>query len=99
LFAINAALLPPDLRMQRFVRLFSLERGLLMGAALVVVGAVLLVQTIALWTDRRFGSLDYPETMRLAIPGVLATVFGLQTILFVFFAGVLQLGRRSAPAA
>jgi glycosyltransferase involved in cell wall biosynthesis len=99
LFAINAALLPPDSRMQRFVRVFSLERGLLMGAALVVVGAVLLAQTIMLWSAREFGTLDYPRTMRMAIPGVLATVFGLQTILFVFFAGVLQLGRRSAPPA
>lgn len=99
LFAINAALLPPDARMQRFVRFFSLERGLLMGAALVIVGGVLLVQTIMLWSARGFGTLDYARTMRVAIPGVLAVLFGLQTILFVFFAGVLQLGRRSAPTA
>jgi hypothetical protein len=99
LFAINAALLPQDARMQQFVRLFSLERGLLMGAALIIVGAVLLVQTILLWTGRDFGTLDYARTMRVAIPGVLATVFGLQTILFVFFAGVIQLDRRNAPAA
>jgi glycosyltransferase involved in cell wall biosynthesis len=99
LFAINASLLPPDSRMQRFVRVFSLERGLLLGAVLVVIGAALLVQTIFLWTERGFGTLDYARTMRVAIPGVLATVFGLQTILFVFFAGVLQLGRRTAPTA
>ncbi len=99
LFAINAALLPPDPRMQRFVRVLSLERGLLMGAALVVTGAILLIQTIVLWSDRGFGALDYARTMRVAIPGVLATVFGLQTILFVFFAGVLQLDRRSTTPA
>jgi hypothetical protein len=33
--------------------------------------------------------------MRIAIPGVLCTVLGLQTIQFVFFAGVLQLDRRA----
>jgi hypothetical protein len=46
------------------------------------------------WAQREFGTLDYPRTMRIAIPGMLATVLGLQTILFVFFVGVLQLDRR-----
>jgi glycosyltransferase involved in cell wall biosynthesis len=97
-FAINAELLPPDARMQRFARVFSLERGLLTGATLVVGGVVLLVMTIALWAQRDFGNLDYPRTMRIAIPGVLSTVLGLQTVLFVFFAGVLQLDRRTPGA-
>jgi glycosyltransferase involved in cell wall biosynthesis len=98
-FAINAALLPPDPRMSRFDRAFSLERGLLIGAALVVVGVALLLQTIVAWAHTDYGTLDYPHTLRIAIPGVLATVVGLQTILFVFFAGVLQLDRRSSAAS
>ena len=93
-FAINAQLLPPDGRVQRFAGLVSLERGLLVGAALVAVGLVLLVATILTWVERDLGALDYPRTMRIAIPGVLCTVLGLQTIQFVFFAGVLQLDRR-----
>jgi glycosyltransferase involved in cell wall biosynthesis len=93
-FAINAELLPPDPRLARFTRVFSLERGLITGSALVVTGLALLVTTIVTWADRDFGALDYPSTLRVAIPGVLATVLGLQTILFVFFAGVLQLDRR-----
>ncbi|HYV98578.1 MAG TPA: glycosyltransferase family 2 protein [Gemmatimonadaceae bacterium] len=94
-FAINAALLPPDTRVQRFAGLLSLERGLLLGAAFVAVGVALLLQTVLLWVQRDFGTLDYSRTLRVAIPGVLATVVGLQTILFVFFAGVLQLDRRT----
>jgi hypothetical protein len=94
-FAIDAQLLPPDPRVQRFVDLVSLERGLLMGAALVAIGLALLVLTILTWVERDLGTLDYPRTMRIAIPGVLCTVLGLQTIQFVFFAGVLQLDRRA----
>lgn len=94
-FAINAELLPPDPRMQRFSRLFPLERGLVLGAALTAVGLALLVRTIMLWAQRDFGTLDYPRTLRIAIPGVLSTVLGLQTVFFVFFAGVLQLDRRT----
>jgi glycosyltransferase involved in cell wall biosynthesis len=93
-FAINAQLLPPDVRLERFARVFSLERGLVTGAVLMVAGVWLLVATVAAWAQRDFGTLDYPRTLRVAIPGVLATVVGLQTILFVFFAGVLQLDRR-----
>jgi hypothetical protein len=55
----------------------------------------LLVLTILTWVERDLGTLDYPRTMRIAIPGVLCTVLGLQTIQFVFIAGVLQLDRRS----
>jgi glycosyltransferase involved in cell wall biosynthesis len=94
-FAIDAQLLPPDPRVQRFVDLVSLERGHLMGAALVAIGLALLVLTILTWVERDLGTLDYPRTMRIAIPGVLCTVLGLQTIQFVFFAGVLQLDRRA----
>jgi hypothetical protein len=93
-FAINARLLPHDPRVQRFAGLVSLERGLLVGALLGIVGVGLIVTTVLTWAGRDFGTLDYPRTMRIAIPGVLATVVGLQTILFVFFAGVLQLDRR-----
>ena len=55
---------------------------------------VLLIATILAWAGRDFGTLDYPRTMRIAIPGVLGTLVGLQTIFFAFFAGVLQLDRR-----
>jgi glycosyltransferase involved in cell wall biosynthesis len=99
LFAINAALLPPDARMDTFARVFRLERGLLAGAVLVALGLALLVATTVAWVRRDFGDLNYPLTLRIAIPGVLATVVGLQTIFFVFFAGVLHLDPRAQDRA
>ena len=95
LFAINAQLLPPDPRMQRFTRRYALERGLMLGAGLILAGIALVIATMVSWAERDFGALEYPRTLRIAIPGVLATVLGLQTILFVFFTGVLQLDRRA----
>jgi hypothetical protein len=85
-------------RLTQLGRFFSLERGLVAGTVLVVVGIALLAATIAIWARTDFGSLNYPRSMRVAIPGVLATVLGLQTILFVFFTGVLQLDRRHPGA-
>jgi glycosyltransferase involved in cell wall biosynthesis len=95
-FAINSSLLPPDARLSRFARIITLERGLIIGGALVLAGVALLLRTVSLWSETSFGALDYPRTMRVAIPGVLATVAGLQTILFAFFVAVLQLDRRGA---
>jgi glycosyltransferase involved in cell wall biosynthesis len=94
LFAINSNLLPPDSRMQRFTAAFSLERGLALGAVLTVLGIALIIATFLYWARVDFGNLYYPSTLRIAIPGVLAVVLGLQTVLFVFFAGVLQLDRQ-----
>lgn len=93
-FAINAGLLPPDPRVRRFAQAFSLERGLVTGTVLVALGLWLVIATLATWAEHGFGALDSTRTLRLAIPGVLATVLGLQTVLFVFFAGVLELDRR-----
>lgn len=93
-FAVNANLLPPDHRLRRFAQMFTLERGLSAGGVLITLGCVLLVRTVLLWSQHGFGELSCSHTMRLAIPGVLATVTGMQTVLFVFFASVLQLNRR-----
>ena len=67
------------------------------GAALVAVGLALLVVTVLTWVERDLGTLDYPRTMRIAIPAVLCTVLGLQTIQFVFFAGVLAFFNFTKP--
>ena len=95
--AVNAHLLPRDTRLHRFGEWFSLERGLVVGGVLTMLGVVLLARTIFLWRSHGFGELSCSHTMRVAIPGVLATVTGMQTMLFVFFAGVLQLNRRQVP--
>ena len=83
---------PEDTRVERWFRLFSLEKGILLGLFLVAFGGALLLIAIAKWAAVHFGSLDGDElTPRLVIWTVVATTLGIQTIFNSFFISVLGL--------
>ena len=93
-FAISEGLLPEDPRIMRFYQLVPLERGLLIGAATLLVGGVLLLQAVNQWRVAGFGALDYERTMRWVIPGMTLFNLGFQTIMSSFFASILGMRRR-----
>ena len=88
-FAITEGLIPADPRLNRFLEVMDLEKGLAAGALALVVGLVLLAAAVNQWRLVSFGDLDYGETMRLVIPGALLTALGVQTILGSFFVSIL----------
>src|SRR4029453_5465477 len=67
-FAISEGLLPEDPRFRRLVRWVTLEIGLGVGTALMVVGLVGSVLALGGWAERHFGGLDPQQTLRLVIP-------------------------------
>lgn len=93
-FAMSVGLLPPDARLQRFSRPFTLELGLLVGVVLIVGGLVGSVLAVRIWAGRSFGPLEPGETLRLVIPAVLATALGCQVVLSSFFLSILGLNRK-----
>ena len=93
-FAYTTGLHPAKARMQRLFDIVNLERGLIAGAAALLVGAALLAVAIGQWIAVDFGTLDYSRTMRWVIPGMTLTVLGFQTVLFSFFLSILGLRRR-----
>jgi len=93
-FAIGEGLLPLDRRTERFFRIATLERGLLLGGVAMVIGFALLMAVALEWWRVDFGPLDYGRTMRLAIPGATLTALGLHTVLGSFFGSILGLRRQ-----
>jgi glycosyltransferase involved in cell wall biosynthesis len=94
IFAISQGLLPQDKRMTRLFEIVNLERGLIAGAILMLIGLVFLAIAVVEWYSRHFGNLDYERTMRWVIPGVTLTALGFQTVLSSFFFSILGLRRR-----
>jgi glycosyl transferase family 2 len=94
LFAISEGLLPPDPTLDEFFRYITLEVGLLVGAALIVLGLTTSVYAVTLWGTQHFGSMDYSHTMRIVIPGAVFLTLGVQTVFVSFFLSVLGLRRR-----
>ena len=86
--------MPEDARIERFHRVLSLERGLVLGGGAFVLGALLLVGAVRQWAAVDFGNLDYARTMRWVIPGVTLSALGFQTLLGAFFVSILGMTRR-----
>lgn len=93
-FAVAQGLLPTTRDVQRFYRIFNLERGLVVGAVFTLVGLSLLAAVLVRWWSQDFGQMDHRATLRLSIPGAMFASLGVQTVLFSFFASILGLRRR-----
>lgn len=92
-FAVSEGLLPHDARLQRLFDSVTLERGCLIGICTFFIGISLLIVAVATWWNRGFGALNYPQTMRLVIPGATITALGFQTVLSSFLVSILGMRR------
>ena len=93
-FAVGEGLMPEDPYFTAFFRVATLERGLIVASAALLIGLALLMAAVNQWRLVDFGPLDYAKTMRLVVPGVTLTALGFQTILSSFFVSILGMRRR-----
>jgi glycosyltransferase involved in cell wall biosynthesis len=93
-FAMNEGLLPNDDRVKALMRRTTLETGLGVSAAALVIGLGLLGVAVSEWRAAAYGALDYAVTMRKVIPGMTLTVLGVQTTLSSFYLSILGLSRK-----
>lgn len=100
-FAIGEGLLPSDPRISQALKIGTLERGLILGALLLLGGIGLFSWSVWLWSQTGFGSLSYPENLRRVIAATTLMVLGSQVIFSSFFLSVLGLrtGTRKPPEA
>jgi hypothetical protein len=93
-FAIAEGLLPRDPALGRLLEMVHLEKGLLVGVALGLAGATLLLAAVNEWRLAAFGPLDYAHTMRVVIPGATLVAIGVQVALSSFLVSLLAMQRR-----
>jgi glycosyltransferase involved in cell wall biosynthesis len=93
-FAIGINLFPGDDRIRWTMNLWTLERGLLIGFVLMLLGIMGSADVVMDWSREDFGAMTPTATMRKIIPSVTALIIGLQTILGSFFMSMLRLGHK-----
>ncbi|HEV2827518.1 MAG TPA: glycosyltransferase family 2 protein [Pyrinomonadaceae bacterium] len=93
-FAISEGLLPEDPKLTFDGIKVNLERGLIVGAALILTGLVCSVYSVLTWKRVHFGILDPTRTLRIIIPAITALIIGVQVVFSSFFLSVLGLRRR-----
>lgn len=90
-FAMSEGLLPPSPRLQKILKAFSLEWGLLLGLLMGLAGLTLLGRAFLDWQQAGFQGLSYGTNLRRIIPASTLIVLGIQFLFGSFFLGVLAL--------
>lgn len=94
-YAVVEGLLPKSKRLDRTMRFFQLEYGLVLGLLLFLAGMSLLVWSVFYWKQSDFGIMSYPDSLRIVIPGVTAVTLGLQIIFTSFFLNILNFRKKT----
>lgn len=93
-FAISEGLLPDDPKLTVKRIKLNLEKGLILGACLIITGLVCSVYSVFTWKQSHFGTLDPARTLRIIIPAITALIIGVQIVFSSLFLSVLGLRRR-----
>jgi glycosyltransferase involved in cell wall biosynthesis len=94
IFAVSEGLFPEDPHWDKLFRIFTLEKGLILGVVLTVIGLAGSMYALSDWGLRSFGPMDPTQTLRIVIPAVLSLTMGCQTIFSSFFLSMLGMARR-----
>ena len=92
-------LLPMSRPLARFLRVFTLERGILLGLALGLAGFGLAVYSVESWAHTRLAALDPATMMRIAIPSVTLMLAGAEIIFASFLLGFIDVRETSAGSS
>lgn len=84
-------LLPMTPRLEGFLRVFSVERGILLGVALGLIGLALAVYSVDAWAHARLGALDPVAIMRVVIASVTLMLAGGEILFASFLLGLIDI--------
>jgi glycosyltransferase involved in cell wall biosynthesis len=92
-YAAHLQLLPPP--SEKFERIFtrlSLEKGLVIGGILMLLGIAGFIAAVTSWGANGFGALDVVQSMRIPIVGMVLCVTGFQLVIVSFTLSLTRIG-------
>ena len=93
-YATQERLYPRSAGFSHILRSVTLERGLIAGALIALIGLLLGGYSILEWSEHGFGAMDFASLARVVIPSATAGALGVELIFFSFFFSTLQLSVR-----
>jgi len=93
-YGMVSGFLPRKQALERFTQSNTLEKGLVVGILVFLVGVAGSIFSVIEWSHARFGLLVYPDILRIVIPSAVAIIVGFQVMLAAFFLSVLMINRK-----
>lgn len=93
IYAVSKGFLPPDDRIDRLGERFRLERGLVLGALLLLVGIGAAAWSLWRWRTVGWGDLQAGDQLRVVVPAALGLILGSSTVLASFFLSILGMDK------
>jgi glycosyltransferase involved in cell wall biosynthesis len=91
-YALQIGMHPQSRRAERLHDAFHLEGWAGAGLLISLAGAGLLLFGVAIWHGVDFGTLSYPDSLRIVIPGVTLIMLGVQLIFASFLISMVSRG-------
>ncbi|GJL66651.1 MAG: dolichol-P-glucose synthetase [Nitrospirales bacterium] len=93
-FGISVGFLPKDRLFEKSIGENTLEIGIAIGILVCLSGIGLLGLGMWHWHVQQYGSLSYPDSLRLIIPGTTTLTLGIEIIFSSFLISLLQMSHK-----
>ena len=94
-YAVQEGLFPRPPKPTLFDSIFKLERGIILGSVLIVIGFLLFLYAFSIWGSANFGPLDVEKVTPIVIGSSISLSLGFEIILSSFLLSMLKLNVRT----
>ena len=94
-YAVQEGLFPKPPKPTLFDSIFKLERGIILGSVLIVIGFLLFLYAFSVWGSANFGPLDVEKVTPIVIGSSISLSLGFEVILSSFLLSMLKLNVRT----
>jgi len=89
IYSITSGIIPSDKKFENIFNYFTLERGLLVGILIFLIGAIIMLNNFLSWSSAGFSDLVPSYFVRRILSGIVPSVLGIQIIIFSFIFSII----------
>lgn len=90
-YAVNSGMHPKKEKTSKFLSKITLEKVLILGILLILIGLGLTIYAIVIWKSKSWGALNPIDVMPITIPAVYFIMIGIQVAFTSFIIGILNI--------
>ncbi|WP_303871823.1 glycosyltransferase family 2 protein [Acetobacterium wieringae] len=93
-YALSSGFIPNSPKTIGILEKFTVEKGVVIGVLLTLLGIVATIVAFVIWGNNSFGNLQPESIMKITIPATTLIAIGVELIFASFFLGILEIERK-----